>query len=116
MHARAALPAILLALTAATASCTLESAGGGPPEEPAATPTPAAAASAARQACVDAVATIPPYANGEVPWGPVPDECQGLSGDDYVDAYMDGIREGRRKAQEDLQKLADQYFPSPPQS
>lgn len=110
MHARTTAIAVLLTLAAATAGCSSDTTDSKPdkPTTVTTSPTPTVDAAAARQACVDAVATIPADANGEVPSEPVPDACSSLDDAAYLDAYSDGIEQANQAGRDALQDLIDE--------
>lgn len=60
------------------------------------------------QACVDAVAARAPGPDGSVPFEPAPAPCAGLSDDEYLDAYWDGIAQGNQAGRDELQKRSDE--------
>lgn len=106
MHARTALPAVLLALAAATAGCGTDSADDKPstPATSAAASTPAVNDAAAIQACVDAVQAAVDAGTDDTK----PDECASLTESDYLDAYMDGLEQHNQDGRDDLQDAIDE--------
>ncbi|MFD3640971.1 hypothetical protein [Streptomyces griseus] len=102
---RTCTAAAAVLLVAALTACSAETS----------TPEPTTTTSAAPKvdkattvkACVDAVGELPADEDGSVPSDPVPAECADLSDSEYLDAYMDGIQQSNKQAQQELQDLID---------
>ncbi|MCX4581991.1 hypothetical protein [Streptomyces sp. NBC_01481] len=102
--AAATAATLLLALTACGASSEPK------PATTTATVTAPAPVDKAQQIrlCMDAVATVKPNAAGDVPSEPKPDPCTALTESEYLDAYMDGIAQGNKAGQDELQRQIEE--------
>ncbi|MGW9437949.1 hypothetical protein [Streptomyces sp. NPDC055607] len=107
-HITAALAAVLLLGLTACGTATEE------PEQPAVTTvtgTPTLSADEQRKACVDAIAATirarPNDFNPDTDSDPKPDACATIPESDYLDAYMDGLKQSNQAGIDDLQKAIE---------
>ncbi|MFF7200506.1 hypothetical protein [Streptomyces sp. NPDC008141] len=103
-NAAAIIAALLLALTA----CSGEDAPDKPAVTVTATKAPALTKAEIAKQCTDTVAALEPNENGEIPSEPVPAQCKGLTTNEYLNAYYDGIQQANKLAREDLQRQIEE--------
>ena len=95
MHRTTALTAAVLLAVLGAVGCSSESSGGDSQPTATVTTTPALSPEEARAACVDAWADAL-LDDPDLGVDAEPAECEGLSGDDRLDRYMEGLQ--RRNA------------------
>ncbi|WP_060952409.1 hypothetical protein [Streptomyces hygroscopicus] len=99
-----AITATALLLAAAAVGCSSNSDDSSSDHKPtsAAPTTPTLDPAEARTACVDAIAEAIQDDNDPEATGDRPDECQSIAEDDWLDVYMDGMRQRNQKNRDAL--------------